>query len=79
MLMKEKYPTGISTRQRVLEMEEAELELENGYSYFDNGELDQSIASSFDSDQSSHGSYSPRSTIRRKKVGKRLVLHETTD
>ncbi|KAI9363304.1 acyltransferase ChoActase/COT/CPT [Pilaira anomala] len=79
MLMKEKYPTGISTRQRVLEMEEAELELENGYSYFDNGELDQSIASSFDSDQSSNGSYSPRSTIRRKKVGKRLVLHETTD
>ncbi|GAA5817771.1 hypothetical protein MFLAVUS_011324 [Mucor flavus] len=77
LLMKEKYPTGISQRQRVLEMEEAERESSNGYSYFDNGEYKE--PSSMESDQSSTSSLSPRSTTRRKKVGKRLVLHETTD
>ncbi|KAI7887705.1 acyltransferase ChoActase/COT/CPT [Mucor mucedo] len=69
LLMKEKYPTGVSQRQRVLEMEEAERDHVNGYSYFDNA--DQSLDSS---STSSAGSQSPR-----KKVGKRLVLHETDE
>lgn len=71
--MKEKYPTGISQRQRVLEMEEAERETANGYSYFDNGD-----GGSKDPSDSSSVSSSPR-LANRKKVGKRLVLHETDE
>jgi carnitine O-acetyltransferase len=63
LLLKEKYPTGLSQRQRVLAMEEAEMEMNNGYSYFDNG--DQS------SDNSSQSS--------RRRVGKRLVLHKSEE
>ncbi|ORE07198.1 acyltransferase ChoActase/COT/CPT [Rhizopus microsporus var. microsporus] len=60
LLLNEKYPSGISSRQRVLELEETE-ELNGGYSYFDNG---------------NHSSGS-ESSINRKKIGKRLILHET--
>ncbi|KAI9310142.1 acyltransferase ChoActase/COT/CPT [Dichotomocladium elegans] len=62
MLLKEKYPGGLSQRQRLLAMEEAH-EMINGYSYFDNGD------DTF-SDTSSQGS-TPSIT---RKVGKRLVL-----
>ncbi|KAI7852059.1 acyltransferase ChoActase/COT/CPT [Circinella umbellata] len=65
MLMKEKYPGGLSQRQRLLAMEEAH-EMINGYSYFDNGDVA--------SDTSSHTSNSSSSVTR--KVGKRLVLRE---
>ncbi|KAJ8655847.1 hypothetical protein O0I10_008511 [Lichtheimia ornata] len=58
MLLKEKYPSGLSQRQRLLAMEEAH-EIANGYSYFDNG------------DEFSDSS-SQSSTTR--KIGKRLVL-----
>jgi carnitine O-acetyltransferase len=75
LLLKEKYPTGISQRQRVLEMEEAERDNVNGYSYFDNGEFTNKADEI--SDQSSAGSMSP--TQRKRKVGKRLVLHETDE
>lgn len=74
LLIKEKYPTGISQRQRVLEMEEAERDSVNGYSYFDNG--DGKVVS--DSASNSSGSLSPQS-MHRKKVGKRLVIHETDE
>jgi carnitine O-acetyltransferase len=68
LLLKEKYPTGVSQRQRVLELEEkAYLDSLDGYSYFDNGE----------SSDSSISSSSTRSL--QKKVGKRLVLHETEE
>ncbi|KAI9496838.1 acyltransferase ChoActase/COT/CPT [Zychaea mexicana] len=66
MLTKEKYPGGLSQRQRLLAMEEAH-EMTNGYSYFDNGE--------HASDTSSQGSNSSASITR--KVGKRLVLRES--
>ncbi|KAI8146043.1 acyltransferase ChoActase/COT/CPT [Fennellomyces sp. T-0311] len=66
MLMKEKYPGGLSQRQRLLAMEEAH-EMINGYSYFDNGEY----SSSDNSSQSSAGSPTTR------KVGKRLVLRQS--
>ncbi|RCH87003.1 hypothetical protein CU098_005344 [Rhizopus stolonifer] len=69
LLIKEKYPTGISHRQRVLELQEQQLQNNvNGYSYFDNG----------DSSESDVSSLSSASTLR-KKVGKRLVLHETDE
>jgi carnitine O-acetyltransferase len=73
LLIKERYPTGISQRQRVLEMEEAERETANGYSYFDNGD------GKDPSDSSSASSQSPRLANRNRKVGKRLVLHETDE
>jgi carnitine O-acetyltransferase len=79
ILLKEKYPTGVSQRQRVLELEEAEMNNVNGYSYFDNGEFQQINKGdgSSESDQSSFGG--SQSPTHRKKVGKRLVLHETDD
>lgn len=78
-MIKEKYPTGVSQRQRVLEMEEAEKDHVNGYSYFDNGDFQEKLAAvTLESDQSSAGSLSPRSA-HRKKVGKRLMLHETDE
>lgn len=85
MLLKEKYPTGISQRQRILEMQEAELDSVDGYSYFDNGELiklannsSNNNSTNSESDQSSFSASSTRSA-QRKKVGKRLVLHETDE
>lgn len=67
MLLKEKYPGGLSQRQRLLAMEEAH-ELSNGYSYFDNGQDDRF------SDTSSQGSHS---TSNYRKIGKRLMLRES--
>lgn len=58
-------------------MEEAAKDSVNGYSYFDNGDFDKSTKLD-ESDRSSAGSVSPRSAYRRK-VGKRLVLHETDE
>ncbi|KAL0083511.1 acyltransferase ChoActase/COT/CPT [Phycomyces blakesleeanus] len=71
MLQKEKYPGGISQRQRILAMENAD-ELNNGYSYFDNGE---NFGSDKESSSGSIDGYLSRSPTR--KVGKRLMLRET--
>lgn len=82
ILLKEKYPTGVSQRQRVLEMEEDEMNNVNGYSYFDNGEFEERLANGAGdgaSSESDHSSFSSQSTTHRKKVGKRLVLHETDE
>lgn len=83
MLLKEKYPTGISQRQRVLELQEAESENNSGYSYFDNGDLvklaNGNLSNGSESDLSSLSTSPPRTTQQRKKVGKRLVLHETDE
>lgn len=66
LLTSEKYPSGVSSRQRVLELEEEqERMMGNGYSYFDNGNSSGSEQSSI-----SNG------VIPRKKIGKRLILHE---
>ncbi|OBZ84040.1 putative mitochondrial carnitine O-acetyltransferase [Choanephora cucurbitarum] len=73
LLLKEKYPTGLSRRQRVLELQEAAEQANDGYSYFDNGDSQKTENSGNESDVSSMGSHS---SIQRKKVGKRLVLHE---
>ncbi|KAI8975933.1 acyltransferase ChoActase/COT/CPT [Pilobolus umbonatus] len=67
LLLKERYPTGVSQRQRILELEEEESTYSNGYSYFDNGN---------ESDLSSHSSHSYHS-LSPKRIGKRLVIHET--
>ncbi|KAI9480352.1 MAG: acyltransferase ChoActase/COT/CPT [Benjaminiella poitrasii] len=80
MLLKERYPTGVSQRQRVLAMQENELNHVNGYSYFDNGDVSdkhdlQDQESLYSSSLDSLSPAATRST--RKKVGKRLVLHET--
>jgi len=81
--LKEKYPTGISQRQRVLEMQEAEMDNSNGYSYFDNGDLvklaNDNLSNGSETDISSLSASPPRNTQQRKKVGKRLVLHETDE
>jgi carnitine O-acetyltransferase len=67
LLIKEKYPTGVSQRQRVLELEEMVYQDNlDGYNYFDNGD--------FQSE-----SDSGTSTTSIKKIGKRLVLHETEE
>lgn len=86
LLLKEKYPTGISQRQRILEIQEAGLDSVDGYSYFDNGELiklannnSNNHSNSSESDQSSFSASSPTRSTQRKKVGKRLVLHETDE
>ncbi|KAL7322497.1 carnitine O-acetyltransferase yat1 [Mucor circinelloides] len=83
LLLKEKYPTGISQRQRVLELQEAEFENNSGYSYFDNGDLvklaNGNLSNGSESDLSSLSTSPPRTTQQRKKVGKRLVLHETDE
>ncbi|KAI8329443.1 Choline/Carnitine o-acyltransferase-domain-containing protein [Chlamydoabsidia padenii] len=52
MMMDEKYPGGMSQKQRLLAMEEAHA-LVNGYSYFDNGEGDQYSVGSDDGGSSS--------------------------
>lgn len=38
MLLNEKYPSGVSQRQRILALEE-EYNHHNGYTYYDNGPL----------------------------------------
>lgn len=69
MLLKERYPGGLSQRQRLLAMEE-EHELINGYSYFDNGDDRFSDASS-QTGSPTKGGFDNR------KVGRRLTLRET--
>ncbi|KAI7865971.1 acyltransferase ChoActase/COT/CPT [Spinellus fusiger] len=64
MMQKEKYPGGLSQKQRMLALEESEQEI-NGYSYFDN-------ASKGERGGSRESSRSPT-----RKVGKRLMLRET--
>lgn len=68
MLLNEKYPGGMSQKQRLLAMEEAHA-LANGYSYFDNGEDDKYSVATSNSDSSTS---SPQRTNR--KVGKRLMI-----
>ncbi|KAI8391249.1 acyltransferase ChoActase/COT/CPT [Radiomyces spectabilis] len=73
MLQNEKYPGGLSQRQRLLAMEEAH-ELINGYSYFDNGDQDKYLS---DTSSQSRDDASTRSITR--KVGKRLVLRQADE
>ncbi|KAG0169405.1 hypothetical protein DFQ28_003955 [Apophysomyces sp. BC1034] len=79
MMLKEKYPGGLSQRQRLLAMDEEAREAINGYSYFDNGDND-SFAGGEGSDKDSSYSLegSPTRTGTRK-VGKRLMLRETDE
>ncbi|KAI8980801.1 acyltransferase ChoActase/COT/CPT [Pilobolus umbonatus] len=81
MLQKEKYPGGISQRQRILALEDQEYKFANdGYSYFDNGydftasdhTLSDGAGSPIDGSEKSFGR-SPR------KVGKRLLLRESDE
>ncbi|ORZ16240.1 acyltransferase ChoActase/COT/CPT [Absidia repens] len=85
LMSNEKYPGGMSQKQRLMAMEEAHA-LVNGYSYFDNGEEDQYSVGTSNSDDaasstpSSHrgstsGSVMAASST--KKVGKRLMLRKT--
>lgn len=37
MLVNEKYPSGVSQRQRILALEEEEYDYNDGYNYYDNG------------------------------------------
>ncbi|GAN05695.1 carnitine acetyl transferase [Mucor ambiguus] len=83
MLLKEKYPGGVSQRQRILALEEQAYQLQNdGYSYFDNG---------YEPATSDHtlsdGAGSPTTTLdsdistmrTSRKIGKRLVLRESDE
>lgn len=74
MLLKEKYPGGVSQRQRILALEEQEYQLQrDGYSYFDNGYEPASSDISL-----SDGAGSPTSSVNRK-IGKRLVIRESDE
>jgi carnitine O-acetyltransferase len=80
MLLKEKYPGGISHRQRILALEEQEsINQNDGYSYFDNG-YDQFSSDNALSDSagSQSGEKSPTQSINRK-IGKRLLIRESDD
>lgn len=78
MLMKEKYPGGVSQRQRILALEEQEYQLQSdGYSYFDNGYQAANEASSSPSTQDNSSSDSIQKANR--KVGKRLVIRENEE
>lgn len=79
MLLKEKYPGGVSHRQRILALEEQEELLQSdGYSYFDNG-YDPAHSDNTLSD-SGAGSPPTNSLIKsNRKVGKRLILRESDD
>ncbi|SAL98895.1 hypothetical protein [Absidia glauca] len=92
MMTNEKYPGGMSQKQRLLAMEEAHA-LVNGYSYFDNGEEDHYSVGTSNSDDNGvavNGGGSGRSSISgsnnggtatpsssSRKVGKRLMLRKT--
>ncbi|RCH98977.1 hypothetical protein CU098_002287, partial [Rhizopus stolonifer] len=79
MLIKEKYPGGISQRQRILALEEqAQQALNDGYSYFDNG---YEAANSDHTLSDSGGAGSPPSPTTKtvRKVGKRLLIRENED
>ncbi|KAI8072372.1 acyltransferase ChoActase/COT/CPT [Gongronella butleri] len=69
LLINEKYPGGMSQRQRLLAMEDAHNAV-NGYSYFDNGEDDYSATTSASDDNNPSPRY-------HRKVGKRLVIRAT--
>ena len=75
MLLKEKYPGGVSHRQRILALEEKQKDLQNdGYSYFDNGYENTS--------QQVNGAGSPPThppVKSIKKIGKRLMLRESDE
>lgn len=78
MLLKEKYPGGVSQRQRILALEEQEQLLQSdGYSYFDNGydptHSDQTLSDGAGSPTND----SPIKTNR--KIGKRLMLRESDE
>ncbi|KAI8328806.1 acyltransferase ChoActase/COT/CPT [Choanephora cucurbitarum] len=78
MLLKEKYPGGISQRQRILALEEQQQQLADGYSYFDNG-YEAALNSQASHQDNIVGSPpSPTGTVNRK-VGKRLLIRENDD
>lgn len=54
LMTNEKYPGGMSQKQRLLAMEEAHA-LVNGYSYFDNGEEDHYSVGTSNSDDNNNG------------------------
>ncbi|KAI8987359.1 acyltransferase ChoActase/COT/CPT [Mycotypha africana] len=93
MLLKEKYPGGVSQRQRILALEEQEYQIQiNGYGYFDAGyepnneqqtlssvkEATQVTASSTSSDYAADQKHHDPSKINHR-IGKRLVIRESED
>lgn len=81
MLLKEKYPGGISHRQRILALEEQEYQLQSdGYSYFDNG-YDPNNSDQTLSDGGVAGSSPPKDGVKiiNRKIGKRLLIRESDD
>lgn len=83
MLLKERYPGGVSQRQRILALEEQAYQLQNdGYSYFDNGyepaTSDHTLSDGAGSPTTTTDSgMSPTRTGR--KIGKRLVIRESDE
>lgn len=79
MLLKEKYPGGVSQRQRMLALEEQEYQAQaDGYSYFDNG-YEPALSDHTLSDSGAGSSPSDRSVRSNRKIGKRLVIRESDD
>lgn len=79
MLLKEKYPGGLSQRQRTLALEEQEYQAQNdGYSYFDNG-YEPAHSDHTLSDSGAGSSPSDLSIRTNRKIGKRLLLRESDD
>lgn len=78
MLIKERYPGGISQRQRILALEEQEYHSQSdGYSYFDNGY--EPAHSDHTLSDSGAGTPPSPSKMPRKKIGKRLLIRESDD
>lgn len=78
MLLKEKYPGGISQRQRILALEEQEYQSQSdGYSYFDNGY--EPAYSDHTLSDSGAGSPTNNDTRTNRKIGKRLLIRESDD
>lgn len=83
MLLKEKFPGGVSQRQRILALEEQEYQSQSdGYSYFDNGyepaTSDHTLSDGAGSPTTTHeGGMSPTKSSR--KIGKRLLLRESDE
>ncbi|GAA5804870.1 acyltransferase ChoActase/COT/CPT [Helicostylum pulchrum] len=78
MLLKEKYPGGISQRQRILALEEQEYQSQSdGYSYFDNGY--EPAYSDHTLSDSGAGSPTNNDIRTNRKIGKRLLIRESDD
>jgi carnitine O-acetyltransferase len=80
MLLKEKYPGGVSQRQRILALEEKEYQSQSdGYSYFDNGYEPSNNNSDHTLSDGGAGSPPKVGVKINRKVGKRLMLRESDD